>query len=241
MSSIYDALQRIQAQKATISSSVLREDDSSRTKIFWLVVFSIIIGSVCTAALFYGVRALKDGNGEIKNTTAQTISRTASEVGPLTEQDAVVHGGGDVTGGIERCLKAIDSQPDKVDAYLELGGLYYESDDYDKALLTYTKALRYFRGDARILNNIGSVMLAKGDMDKAIGYFVHANTISKDFVEPVYNMACAYAKKKNQAEALAAFKRAYALNPEVGLWAVQDPDLEYLRGNVEFDAIVHVQ
>ena len=54
-------------------------------------------------------------------------------------------------------------------------------------------------------------------------------------------MACAYAKKKNQAEALAAFKRAYALNPEVGLWAVQDPDLEYLRGNAEFDAIVHVQ
>jgi tetratricopeptide (TPR) repeat protein len=241
MSSIYDALQRIQAQKATLSTGVLREDSSSRTKIFWLVLISIIISSAGTAALFYGVRTLKDGNGEIKNETVQTKASTLSEARSLTEQGDPLHEGGDSTGEIERYVQAISVAPDKVDAYLKLGGLYYESGDYDRALLTYTKALRYFRSDARILNNIGSVLLAKGDMDKAIGYFVHANRISKDFVEPVYNMACAYAKNKNPAEALSAFKKAYALNPEVRLWAIQDPDLEYLRGNMEFDAIIHLQ
>ena len=241
MSSIYDALQRIQAQKATFSSSVLREDNFSRTKIFRLVLCTIVISSVCTAALFYGVRTLKDGNEEMKNGTVQTKASTPSEVGSLTVQGVSLQEGGDPDGKIERYVQAIGLAPDKVDAYLKLGGLYYESGDYDKALLTYTKALRYFRSDARILNNVGSVLLAKGDMDKAIGYFVHANRVSGDFVEPLYNMACAYAKMKNPSEALSAFKKAYALNPEVRLWAIQDPDLEYLRGNMEFDAIIHLQ
>ena len=241
MSSIYDALQRIQAQTDSISSGGFREDHFSRTKIFWLVLASIIISSVCTAALFYGVRTLKDGNGEIKNVSVQTGPSNSCETGFLAKQNCMMHEEGGPSGEIECCLEAISLAPDNVEAYLKLGWLYYESGDYNKALLTYTKSLRYFRGDARILNNIGSVLLAKGDMDKAIGYFIHSNRISKDYVEPLYNMACAYAKMKNQAKALSAFRKAYALNPKVRLWAIQDPDLEYLRGNREFDAIIHVQ
>ncbi len=238
MSSIYDALQRIQASKGSVSQGGLGGDSSQRRKIIWLVFLSVIVSSVCTAALFYGARALKGGNGEIEQVTSGKQSVRVDMVAPPVVQGGSEPGEDDAEGALEDHSRVPAEKPHSQEDYLRLGGLYYEAGEYDKALLTYTRALRYFRSDAKILNNIGSVLLAKGEMEKAVGYFVQANRVSGDFVEPLYNMACAYAKMGNEAEAVSSLKKAYKMNPDVMQWALQDPDLEELRGIGDFNAMI---
>jgi tetratricopeptide (TPR) repeat protein len=238
MSSIYDALQRIQGQKIFSPSDEVIEGSSPKRRIYWVVFVAVIMSSVCTAAVFYGVKALKDGNGEIENIAAQRGPSESGEVVAITERDDPLQDIEDENGSIEMSSQVSADESYTLDKYLKLGGLYYEKGKYDKALLTYTKALRYYRNDARLLNNIGSVLLAKGEMDKAIGYFIHSKRVSKDFVEPVYNMACTYSRMGDKTKALSAFKKACAMNPDVKIWAAKDPDLEYLKGTGEFDAMI---
>jgi tetratricopeptide (TPR) repeat protein len=237
MSSIYDALQRIQGQKLFSPSEETIGNSSPKRRIFWVVFVAVIMSSACTVAVFYGVKALNDGKGEIESITVHQGPSESEEVS-MTEQGNPLQDIEDADGSIEMSSQVPADEPDTLDKYLKLGGLYYEKAKYDKALLTYTKALRYYRNDARLLNNIGSVLLAKGEMDKAIGYFIHSNRLSKDFVEPVYNMACTYSRMGNKAKALSAFKKASTMNPDVKIWAAKDPDLEYIKGTGEFDAMI---
>lgn len=238
MSSIYDALQRIQGQKLFSPSKETIKNSSPNRRIFWAVFVAVIISSVFTAAVFYGVKVLRDGKGEIENIADQSVPLESGESVAITQQADFLQNLNDADGSIEISSQVPADEPDTLDKYLKLGGLYYEKGKYDKALLTYTKALRYYRNDARLLNNIGSVLLAKGEMDKAIGYFIHSNRLSKDFVEPVYNMACTYSRMGNKAKALAALKKARTMNPDVKIWAAKDPDLEYIKGTGEFDAMI---
>jgi len=128
--------------------------------------------------------------------------------------------------------------PDRVEAYLQLGGLYFSHGEYNQALITYTRALKYFRHDARVLNNTGSVLLAMGETERAIDYFHKALRDNADFVEPIYNLACAYAQKGDRPQALAYLERASAMHDAVRQWAAGDPDLESLEDEAAYRALI---
>jgi len=131
--------------------------------------------------------------------------------------------------------------PDTVEGYLKEGDRFFIAHDYANALLTYNKALHYFGKDVRVLNNIGSVYLSQGQPDKAIHYFKESNGIAKEYVEPVYNLACAYARLGDPVKAILNLRKACALNPEAKKWAASDPDLKVLKGRRDFDRLVGAQ
>ncbi len=241
MSSIYDALQRIQEQKELLSSKGPRDDSLKRGTILRLIVVTVIISSVGTAGIFYGIRMLKDGNGVVDSVSipvesqvyAKTVTDREHHEGMQGDQDPFAENRTDVEAGF--------LDPKNSETYMALGRRYYETGEYDKAMAVYTRALKEFPGDARLLNNIGGVFLARGEREKAIEYFVQASVISEHYVEPLYNMACAYAMTGDKIKALGALKKAYEQNPEVGKWAAGDTDLGNLEGIAEFEAIIHEQ
>jgi len=239
MSSILDALQRREENKDLLSSQGARGNSLRRSTILWIIVLTVFMSSAGTAGIFYGIRMLKDDNGISRGASMHNRFQEPVETAPVMERDDDMLGDGDLGHQGRQYVEAVAAEPDSVAAYLKIGGDYYESGEYDEALHVYTKALEYYTDDARILNNIGIVMLAKGEMDKAIGYFAHSETISKDYVEPVYNIACAHALMGNQAKALSALKKASELNPQVLKWAAQDPDLGNLKGIAVFDEMIH--
>ena len=241
MSSIYDALQRIQAGGGTTSSGESAGKSLYRGQTLYFVIAAIIISSAFTAALFYGVNVMKDGKGQSDTVSLQDGSFDPEQAVAVMNKAESQYELGDVSEAIKTYSDALRLAPQNLDGYLRLGGIYYELEEYDKALLTYTKAMRYYKNDARLLNNVGSVLLARQEMDKAITYFIHSNRVSDDFVEPVYNLACAYAKLGDNARALQAFKKAFRLNPDVGSWALDDPDLEHLIKHKDFNAVIHAQ
>jgi tetratricopeptide (TPR) repeat protein len=152
-----------------------------------------------------------------------------------------LHQKGDLEGAIQAYNELISLAPTFIDLKISLGGLYYEDKQYDQALDIYKKALAGAPGNAKLMNNIGSVLLAKNEAEPALKYFIQAHRISSDYVEPLYNMACAYARLKKNGAALSSLRQACIMQPEARLWAKRDPDLKALRGDKEFEEIVRAQ
>lgn len=53
-----------------------------------------------------------------------------------------------------------------------------------------------------------------------------------------YNLACSLALCKRRPDALKALRRAIDLGYRDSDWMLQDPDLEYLQGNAEFQKLL---
>jgi len=242
VSSIYDALRRIQGDKGTWTAPLERREPPSETQkkkmTVWIIAFAVIASSVCTAGVFYGLRMM--GAESEKPAAAVTSPAPAPGAGPQASPKTAA---AQPAPPVRAAAPAQPAQPpvESIEGYLKAGDGYFEAKDYANALLTYTKALHYFGKDIRILNNIGSVYLAQGQPDKAIHYFKESNSISKDYVEPVYNLACAYARLGDTVKAVLNLRKACTMNPEAKIWAASDPDLMSLKGNRDFDRLIGAQ
>ena len=234
MSSIYDALQRLQEDGKASVYAPMHAEAGKRGR-FWMIVIGAVVLSSASTALIYS-HWMEDKPPQVPRQAPPSVTNApaaqARRLDPawLFAQAEEQRMAGDNQKAIELYVKALHLAPDRnKDAYVRLGTLYFEQQDYEKASLTYHAALKYFKNDAVLLNNMGGVLLAKGDTDGAIGYFRLASNCSKDYVEPVYNLACAYARKGDKTMALSALKKALSMHPDVKLWAEKDPDLEVLK------------
>jgi tetratricopeptide (TPR) repeat protein len=268
MSSIYDALKRSQSEKQ-LTFPLEPHDPSSSKKWYWIILGAILFSSVCTMGILYGIGLLspeeKDrsaappmqkaqavtparqpGPGQM---TAATRPEEAPQTAPLDpdrlwdlmRKAGKLHQKGDLEGAIQAYEDLVVLAPNFIELKTILGGLYYEDRQYDQALDIYKKALARAPGNPKVLNNIGSVLLAKNEVEPALKYFIQAHRISSEYVEPLYNMACAYARLKKNGAALSSLRQACIMQPEARLWAKRDPDLKPLRGDKEFEEIVRAQ
>jgi tetratricopeptide (TPR) repeat protein len=229
MSSIYDALKRVQHEDARILPLTDKPKKWSTPKNWAIVIVAVTVSSIVSMGIYSYVSTpvtTKNHQHAIKKIPSQAQAK------PETLQKK---GTPEIAIKLPATANAQDpfaSAPDKSkDEYIKLANLYYEKGEFDKAVLIYKEALAVYKNDAGLINNLGAVLLAKSDYDGAIKYFKIAIQCSKDNVEPVYNLACAYAKKGDKASALKELKRAIKMNgQDVRKWAKNDPDLESLKG-----------
>lgn len=227
MSSIYDALKRVQEDGRAPDYRPVPTPSGKGAR-FWLIVLAAIVLSSATTVILYGLWS------DSATTPVQATPVKAAPAPPdpaaLLREAQTRRNAGDTAGAAALYEQALAAAPGRDrEAYVRLGALYFERREYDRAAATYQAALTHFRNDAVILNNLGGVLLAKGDIPGAIGYFRLASNCSKDYVEPVYNLACAYARKGDRPAALDALHKALGMHPDVRRWAAQDPDLEPIR------------
>ena len=250
MSSIYDALKRIQGSSETQLFSAPPQGAPARGRSPGALALILAASLLCIAGVIVAVMVIGD-KGE------QALSRETVEAAVQAEQPAAASRGqtpaglsadrqaryappGRVSGAGEGAL-AVEPEFRDVEEYLRQGEEHFRAGRYDRALAVYTQALRFSRKDARIMNNLGIVMLAKDQPEKAVSYFRQAGSLSPNAVEPVYNLACAYARLGETDQAIAHLKTACTMNPEAVSWAAGDPDLLVLKGTGEFDEIVGAQ
>jgi len=240
MSSIYEALKRTQLNRNVSSGGGLRGSEKSH-RIYWVVIAAVILGSVLTTAVLYGVGVIGRGKSEVHQSAAHTGQADPERIIDLMNRAERLQTKGMTDEAAQVYLQVVSLNPSFSEAYLKLGSLYYANKIYDKAFETYSRAHKMRPNDARLLNNMGSVLLAKGDPAKALTFFTQARRCSADYVEPLYNMACAYARLKKNDAALSSLRQACTMQPEARLWARRDPDLAPLRGHKEFEDIIRVQ
>ncbi|MBW1990153.1 MAG: tetratricopeptide repeat protein [Deltaproteobacteria bacterium] len=116
------------------------------------------------------------------------------------------------------------------------------SGDLSRAAQLYTQALNVSGGQhAPSANNLGVIQLSQGQYDVAGQSFSRAMAVSPAYADPVYNMACLYAKKGDNTLALQYLEKAVGLNPEAADWAREDPDLEAVSSSPAFQRLVGKQ
>jgi tetratricopeptide (TPR) repeat protein len=240
MSSIYEALKRTQGDRPVASGAHAPQGVQAR-KIFWILAAAILISSAATTALLYGVGVVGKAGTAPPPQVIKPPQANPERIIDLMNKAERLHTKGEMLKAIDVYTQIISLSPGLAEAYLKLGSIYYESKLYDKAFETYSSARKLKPNDARLLNNIGSVLLAKGDPAKALNYFIQARRNSMDYVEPIYNMACAYARLKKKEAALSSLRQACNMQPEARLWAGRDPDLASLKEDKDFKGIIRAQ
>jgi len=126
----------------------------------------------------------------------------------------------------------------KFDDYMEIGVLYAQKGNYQKAEELFKEVLKEDSLSSTAHNNLGFVYLKQGKHELAERHFREAMKIDPAFVLPYYNLACLYSRKGMDVEALIYLKKALKRDQRVKLWAVGDEDFERLRSDIVFQELV---
>jgi len=245
MSSIYDALKRIQGESPSQLFPSPRGVESSWRARRWMLITALLLCLVCVIGVATTVVFVQRGHEPAGKEPARGGYQEygGSRDIPGARMDGPRNGSDEAGKAREAAAASLigPAAGDDVDGYINQGEQHYMAQEYDKALAVYTQAMRFSRREPRLLNNIGIVMLARGEPEKAVNYFRQAKSLSRESVEPVYNLACAYARMGDENQAISYLKTACTMNPEARDWAVRDPDLLNLEGTADFDEIVGAQ
>ena len=112
--------------------------------------------------------------------------------------------------------EALRTDPDLYQAHAELGVLYYERRDYERAGQAYKTALRLNPYDARTLNNLAWMYAEQGiRLDEALRLSLLSLKLDPD--QPAYldTLAEIYYRMGDHEQAVALIRRAISIAPEL--------------------------
>jgi tetratricopeptide (TPR) repeat protein len=144
--------------------------------------------------------------------TAQTASEyfargVALEEDPRSQVEA-----------IDAYRKVLDLDPGHAAAYINLGTLYYNRQDYAKAESHYRKAVEVDPRYALAYFDLGNVLDETGRVADAINAYKTALQLAPTYADAHYNLALAYEKTRQSRAALQHW-RAYVRLDSSGPWA----------------------
>lgn len=148
----------------------------------------------------------------------QEAARTRSALAMKYLQD------GDIEKAQAQLQKALDSDPDSVEAYTGLGLVYEQEGDARKAEKNYRKALRLNSDNPQTHNNYGVFLFKQGRYEDACEHLaLAAQNINYDHRDSAFeNLGRCYVQRNDKDKAEQAFMRALRMNDSLVI-----ADLEY--------------
>jgi len=108
----------------------------------------------------------------------------------------------------------VTQNPDNYNAWTQLGHLYFDSNQYNKAIGAYTKSLELHSGDANLLTDLGVMYRRSGDSAKAIESFDKAIAMSTTHEQSRFNKGIVLHFDFGKTdEAIAIWQTVLAINP----------------------------
>lgn len=115
---------------------------------------------------------------------------------------------------ITEAEKIVAQDPKNLQAWKQLGNDYFDTNQPQKAIQAYGKALELNPRDADTLTDQGIMYKNIGWYDKAIENFKKAQAVDPKHVQSLYNMGIVYAESLNDKEkAISAWKRIIEIDP----------------------------
>jgi len=135
------------------------------------------------------------------------------------------------TGAVNQRIAAeerlVAQNPKDVQAWIALGNDYFDTNQAQRAVDAYAKALALKPDDADVLTDQGVMYRKLQAFDKAITNFQRAHQVDPRHVQSVYNLGVVYAfDLKDQAKAIAAWNRVIEVSP-------QSPQAAQARQNIQ--------
>lgn len=109
--------------------------------------------------------------------------------------------------------KAIELNPEFVEAYNNRGNSYSDLEQYDKALADYNKAIELRPNFASAYNNRGNVYRNLGELDKAVNDYNIAIDLDPDEANSYSNRGLAYYELRDFDRAIDDYSKAIELDP----------------------------
>ena len=113
--------------------------------------------------------------------------------------------------------KAIELQPDYIDAHYNRGLAYMRKGEMDKALADYSGAIQFKRNYAEAYNNRGIAYQKKGEIIYAVQDYSTAIGLNPELAEPYANRGSLYLSRLDIHRAVYDCTKALRLNPDVGV------------------------
>lgn len=92
--------------------------------------------------------------------------------------------------------------------HLKLAQLYFQNENFEKAVGHYSRVLSEFPTMISVLNNLGASCMYMDNYEEAKTYFMKAIEIKPDDVTAYYNLSCLYARQEKNDEALKSLEMA---------------------------------
>nr|XP_024378195.1 probable UDP-N-acetylglucosamine--peptide N-acetylglucosaminyltransferase SEC isoform X2 [Physcomitrium patens]PNR52544.1 hypothetical protein PHYPA_008918 [Physcomitrium patens] len=116
---------------------------------------------------------------------------------------------------LQNCLMVYNKSPQRTDALLLLGAIYYQLHDFDMCLVKNEEAIRIEPKFAECYGNMANALKEKGDIDLAILYYSAAIELKPNFCDAWSNLASAFMRKGRLQEAAECCQHALILNPRL--------------------------
>jgi tetratricopeptide (TPR) repeat protein len=107
----------------------------------------------------------------------------------------------DIQKQIGPLLSILKDDPKNLKALIELGNVYFDGGQFDKAIDTYSKALEINPKNADIRTDMGIMYRRKGNFDRAIEEFKKAAEDDPRHVNSRYNLGIVYLHDKGDLKA----------------------------------------
>lgn len=118
---------------------------------------------------------------------------------------------------IEEYTRAIEINPDFVNAYYNRGLTYSDLERYQRAIADYTKAVELNPEYLDAYNNRGILYANLQDYDKAIADYMTVIELDPDYVLVYNNLGVAYDSLGRFQDAVGSYSKAIELNPDYAL------------------------
>lgn len=124
----------------------------------------------------------------------------------------------------------VDRDPTDVKAWIALGNEYFDSQQRQKAIQAYDKALQLKPDNPDVLTDQGVMYRELGEFDKAVANFKKANTINPKHLQSLLDMGVVYGRDlKDYDKAMEAFNRIIQVAPDSGEAAHAREAIEELK------------
>ncbi len=99
---------------------------------------------------------------------------------------------GEVVKNVQLLEKLVATEPGNRNAWVELGHLYFDSDQHMKAVAAYDKALELNPNDANVLTDQGVMFRRLGWYDRAVQNFTRASQVDPRHIQSLFNLGIVY-------------------------------------------------
>ena len=118
--------------------------------------------------------------------------------------------------------------------YNNLGQVYLQQAEYDKAIATFEKVIELKPDALQAYINLATTYLKQNRPNQAIESCRRALQITPNIALCHYNLACAYAINAENAKAINALRKAAELDPRIKELAKQEPTFDALRSHPRY-------
>ena len=112
-------------------------------------------------------------------------------------------------------LKKVDENPDDLDSWIQLGNLYFDTGNNEKAITAYKKALDIDPSNPNVRTDLGIMYRRTGQLSEAIQSFKKAREFNPGHEMAAFNMGIVFFyDMKNVDGAMEVWKELLRANPD---------------------------